>query len=77
MLPICNLFTDESGKLGGIFSTVPTAPEGKTGRELWHLMVGVADPELKRLPCPNPNPVSSCLKFGSFLTISFVNHCYN
>ena len=47
MLPLCNLFTDESGKLGGIFSTVPTAPEGKTGGQLWPLMVDIADPELE------------------------------
>ena len=42
-----NLSPDESGKLGGIFSTVPTAPEGKTGAELWHLIVDVADLELE------------------------------
>ena len=44
---LCLLFPDESGKLGGIFSTVPTAPEGKTGGELWHLIVDVADLELE------------------------------
>ena len=44
---LCNLFPDESGKLGGIFTTVPTAPEGKTGGELWPLIVGVADLELE------------------------------